>query len=83
MHYVYIIESQSSEKWYYGYSTDTEMRLNALNKGLNKSTAGRGPWKFIFLREFNNKKEALEFEWHLKKLKNKKYIKIKYSLYFL
>ncbi|MEQ8363246.1 MAG: GIY-YIG nuclease family protein, partial [Cyclobacteriaceae bacterium] len=50
--------------------------LNAHNKGLNKSTAGRGPWKFIFLREFNNKKETLEFESHLKKLKNKKYIKI-------
>jgi putative endonuclease len=82
-HYAYIIESLSSGQWYYGYSSELEKRLEGHNIGLNKSTKGRGPWKFIFIREFETKKEALSFELHLKKLRNKTYIRAQYSQYFL
>ena len=73
MAFVYIIESISSGIWYYGYSTDLEKRLRGHNNGLNVSTQGRGPWQFIFVREFLVKAEALAFERLLKKSKNKKY----------
>ena len=82
-HYVYIIESLSSGQWYYGYSSELERRLEGHNTGLNKSTKGRGPWKYIFIREFASKKEALSFELHLKKTRNKNYIKEKFSEYFV
>jgi hypothetical protein len=57
--------------------------LKVITLVLNKSTKGRGPWKFIFIREFETKKEALSFELHLKKLRNKTYIREQYSQYFL
>lgn len=82
-HFVYIIESKTSGNWYYGYSTDLETRLDGHNKGLNKSTRNRGPWKFVFIHSFATKAEALKFERHLKKLKNKDYISVKYREYFL
>ena len=82
-HFVYIIESFSLDQWYYGYSSDLEIRLDGHNKGLNKSTRGKGPWKFIFIRNFDSRSEALNFERYLKKLKNKHYIRVKFNEYFL
>jgi putative endonuclease len=81
-HFVYIIESLTSGRWYLGYSQDLERRLQGHNTGLNKSTAGRGPWKFIFVRPFHSKSEALSFERYLKRSRNKQFIKDKYSQYF-
>ena len=82
-HFVYIIQSLSTTQWYYGYSTDLEKRLEGHNSGLNKSTKGRGPWKFIFVREFSSKLEATDFERYLKRIRNKDYIKQKFAGYFL
>jgi putative endonuclease len=82
-HFVYIIESLTSQQWYFGYSTDLDRRLEGHNNGLNKSTCGRGPWKFIFIREFSSKSAALVFERYLKKTRNKDYIRVKFSQYFL
>ncbi len=59
LHYSYIIESLSTQKWYYGYTTDLVIRLDTHNKGLNVSTRSRGPWKYIFIRHFETKTEAL------------------------
>ena len=82
-HVVYIIESAATGKWYYGYTTDPKKRVEFHNKGHNASTRNRGPWKIIFLREFQSKKEALEFEIYLKKSKNKDFIRRTYSNSFL
>jgi putative endonuclease len=73
MHYVYIIESFSSGQWYYGFTSDLEQRLKAHNKGINKSTANRGPWKYIFKRPFTSKSDALKFGTYLKNSRNKTY----------
>ena len=82
-HVVYIIESATTGKWYYGYTTDPQKRVEFHNEGHNVSTRNRGPWKIIFLREFQSKKEALEFEIYLKKSKNKDFIRRTYSNSFL
>jgi len=81
--YVYIIESLTTGNWYYGFSNDLDQRLEFHNKGLNKSTANRGPWKYIFIREFNTKTEALKFEQYLKRTRNKAYIRKQFAPYFL
>ncbi|MCW5910087.1 MAG: GIY-YIG nuclease family protein [Cyclobacteriaceae bacterium] len=73
-YYTYIIESLKSQTWYYGHSEDLERRLNEHNTGQNKSTKNKGPWKLIFIREFESKQEANKFELLLKKLRNKNYI---------
>ena len=82
-HYVYIIESAETGRWYYGYTTDLNKRLEAHNKGLNKSTQRRGPWRFVFARVFDTKTEALHFELYLKRVRNRNYIRDKFSKYFL
>ncbi len=83
MHMVYIIASETTGLWYYGYTTDPSQRLMAHNAGLNKSTCNRGPWKFIFQRSFDTKTAALEFEIYLKKSRNKDYIKRAFGEFFL
>ena len=83
MCHTYIIESLSTGRWYYGSSGDLSERLNHHNNGWNRSTKGRGPWKYIFLREFATAEEAREFEFHLKKLRRKAYMLSKYKQYFL
>ena len=69
--------------WYYGYSKNLHRRLEQHNLGENKSTKGRGPWQLIFLREFETKQEAVNFELKLKKLRNKEYIKTTYTQFFI
>ena len=44
---------------------------------------GKGPWKLIFLRTFDNNLDANRFELKLKKLRNKKFIRNEYSKFFL
>ena len=83
MSYVYIIESLSTGNWYYGSTDNPDERLKYHNNGWNRSTKGRGPWKYIFLREFPNSEEARAFEFHLKKLRRKSYVLKKYAKYFL
>jgi len=83
MFYVYIIESLTTGKWYYGFTSNPEQRLEAHNMGLNNSTANKGPWKFIFKRSFSLKSEAAKFEIYLKKTRNKAYIRSQFEEFFL
>lgn len=78
-----IIESETSGRWYYGHSSNLEVRLSQHNSGQNKSTKNKGPWKLIFAKAFDNKLEANRFELKLKKLKNKAYIKRVFAEFFL
>ena len=83
MYFTYIIESASSKKWYYGHTAEPERRLTEHNNGQNKSTKNKGPWKIIFLRSFDTKQEANRFELELKRIRNKSYIKKKFSAFFI
>ena len=83
MHYVYIIESISTGGWYFGSTADPEIRLEYHNRGWNRSTRSRGPWKVIFLREFETVATAYQFELELKRLRNKGFIRKKFKDYFL
>ena len=68
-HYVYMLLSVNSLVLitYVGYSTDPKKRLERHNRGIGaKFTKGR-KWKIIFNKKFNNKTEALKFEYFLKK----------------
>jgi putative endonuclease len=83
MFYVYIIESESSRKWYFGYTEQLESRLKYHNTNHNHYTGGKGPWRYIFQRPFIEKTDALLFEKKLKRLGNKEYVKREYAEYFL
>ncbi|HRI79437.1 MAG TPA: GIY-YIG nuclease family protein [Cyclobacteriaceae bacterium] len=83
IYYVYIIESETSHKWYIGFTSDLDARLANHNHGLNASTKGRGPWKYIFQRPVEGRKQAREFEKYLKAARNKSFIRKKFEEFFL
>ena len=80
-HYVYMLISVNRVNLitYVGYSINPNKRLNLHNLGKGaKFTKGR-KWKIIFKKKFNNKTEALKFEYFLKKnIKMRGNIKKKY-----
>ncbi|MBK8496346.1 MAG: GIY-YIG nuclease family protein [Chitinophagaceae bacterium] len=73
MYFVYIIESEKSGIFYKGSTSDYNKRLSQHNEGTNDYTRSKGPWKLIFVREFDSKSEALIEEKRLKKC-NKTYL---------
>lgn len=83
MTFVYIIESASTKRWYYGSTSNPIQRVHYHNKGWNRSTNGRGPWKLIFLKEFETAFEARAFELLLKQHKSKVYVLKKHKQHFL
>ena len=80
-HYVYMLISVNRVNLitYVGYSINPNKRLKLHNLGKGaKFTKGR-KWKIIFKKKFNNKTEALKFEYFLKKnIKMRSNIKKKY-----
>lgn len=67
MHYVYLIESSSTQdRRYVGYSTDLPSRIADHNNGKNPSTAPFRPWVLKTYIGFSSKKQALAFETYLK-----------------
>ena len=80
-YFVYMLLSVNKKSFisYVGYSTDPKKRLKDHNNGKGaKFTKGR-KWKIIFKKKFNNKTEALKFEYFLKKnIKMRSNIKKKY-----
>ena len=83
MFYVYIIESARNKRWYYGHTNHLDLRLLDHNSGRNVSTKNCGPWRFIFQRPIPTIEEAVKFEKHLKLTRNKRFIKNKYSEFFI
>jgi putative endonuclease len=65
--YVYIIQSFADQSFYKGFSLDPVSRLAAHNKGDTLSTKNKGPWKLVYVEQFDSKKEALVREKNLKK----------------
>ena len=72
MHKVYIIQNQEGIL-YKGYSDNIIQRVEAHNNDLSNYTAGKGPWKLVFVKSFTLKTQALKFEKMLKR-QNHKYL---------
>ena len=66
-HYVYIIQSESSGVLYKGYTAYPELRFAEHNTGKSRYTAGKGPWKLVYLEKLSDKATALKRENQLKR----------------
>ncbi len=74
-YYVYILYSQSKDKYYTGYSTNPEERVVEHNLGATPSTRPGSPWLLVYTEEFDNKSAARKREREIKNKKSRKYIK--------
>lgn len=64
--YVYVLYSQSSDRFYVGYTLDLEKRFAEHNKGLNFSTKAYRPWQLIYYEAHTNEADAKRREKYLK-----------------
>ncbi len=70
-YYVYILYSEKLDVFYKGFSTDAEKRLVYHLNSDRKYTCQTRDWKIVYVKEFENKRDALIEEKRLKKLNRK------------
>ena len=73
MYYVYILESEVDGDFYKGSTENYLKRFEEHNSGQSKFTSLKMPWKLVFVRSFEIKKQALIEEKRLKRC-NKDYL---------
>jgi len=66
-YYVYIIQSQTDQSYYKGFSENPPKRLLQHNNGECTYTSRKTPWDLVYIEELATKREALIREKVLKK----------------
>ncbi len=66
MFYVYVLQSETTKRFYVGFSSHLEQRIGQHNAGLTKSTKNRGPWKLVHQEVYETRAEAMRRENFLK-----------------
>jgi putative endonuclease len=69
MFYTYIIQSETTRKYYIGSSEDPNKRLKQHNAGKTKSLKNKGPFKLILVENFPTRSEAYTRELQIKSYK--------------
>ena len=52
---------------YVGYTNNLENRLKKHNEGKGAKSTRRKKWQLIYNKKFKNKKDAMKYEYYLKK----------------
>jgi len=73
--YIYILYSQSTDRYYTGYCENLNSRLEKHNHHSTPSTKSGIPWKLVYTEEYRTKNEAILRERQIKSMKSRKYIK--------
>jgi len=72
---LYILQSETSCRFYVGSTDDLDRRLSEHLRGHTPSTRGRGPWKLVYTEEFATLIDARQRESEIKRWKSAKLIK--------
>ncbi len=76
MYYVYILHSSAADKYYIGFTSSLEGRLEAHNHPQNKGWSKRyQPWTLVYHESYVTKQNAMDREKKLKGLKSKNRIR--------
>ena len=67
-YFVYVLFSETADEYYKGFSSDIHRRLFEHNHHLSRHTAGKGPWKLVFIRKQDTKASAMMEERRVKRL---------------
>ncbi len=69
-HFVYILRSQASGRYYCGYTSSLERRVaqhnDRLRPGAETTHHFRGPWELVWSVKIESKSEALKLERRIK-----------------
>lgn len=69
--YVYILRSETTDKFYIGQTHDLDKRLEDHNKGRSNYTKPFRPWSIIAYKEVASRSEAVKLEGKIKNIKAK------------
>ena len=72
--FVYILQSMKDFSFYVGQSNDLDYRVSKHNDGFSKYTSSKMPWRLVYFEMFETRKEALQREKEIKRMKSNKYI---------
>jgi len=66
MYYVYILQSETDQSFYTGFTEDLKQRIKAHNASGQSYSSKKAPFHLVWYCVFNDKKKALHFEKYLK-----------------
>ena len=72
--YVYILQSQTTGRYYVGQTKDVEARLAYHNANYSRALRNRGPWQLIYFEEYTTRREAVRREQEIKRQKDRRFI---------
>lgn len=81
-YYVYVLLSSKDKRFYTGYTSNLEDRINTHNEGLVKSTKDRRPLQLVYFEACLNQQDATHREKYLKTTYGKRYIRSRLKNYF-
>jgi putative endonuclease len=74
MAFVYILQSETTGRFYIGSTDDLERRLSEHLRGHSPATRRRGPWTLVYKEQFDTVVEARRREYKIKQWKSAKLI---------
>ena len=74
MYTVYIIYSESLDKFYIGYTEDVAHRLGQHNSGISEFTSRATDWVLRYSERYDTRELAMKREKEIKNKKSRKYI---------
>ena len=74
MHIVYVLFSETRDRYYIGVTEDITERIRRHNTRHAGFTGNTSDWKAVWTQEFNDKSEALKVERKIKRWKSRKMI---------
>ncbi len=75
MYWVYVLYSDRIKKFYTGYTSNLEKRLDHHNYGLDRWSKRGIPWKIVYFEKYNTKRDALVRENFFKSGKGRELVK--------
>lgn len=75
MCHVYVLQSDSDEGFYIGFSTDLRRRLKEHQEGRSFATSYRRPWRLIYYEAYLEEADALGREKYLKSGGGRRFLK--------
>ena len=74
MYYTYILQSETTGRYYTGSTSDVENRVSEHNTGETKSTRSGIPWKVVYVETYPTRSEAERKERQIKARGARRYL---------
>ena len=80
MYKVYVLQSESTNELYKGFTQDIEKRIREHNTGKTRSTRNKGEWRLVYYENCKTRIESRGREKYLKSGIGREYLKCVLSL---